>query len=283
MKEFKMNPLQPVVSVDWLFSNRNNPDLLILDTSLKKTIAKTRQKNERLLIPNTIFFDLENTFSDLNSPLPHMMPTEETFTEEARKLGINNNSIIVVYDNVGIYSSPRVWWMFRAMGHRNVYVLNGGLPEWRKNGFDCVTSYSLPKNKGNFVAKSNPKLISDKNDILKAINDKNVLIIDVRSQERYLGEVSEPREGLRKGHIPSAVNIPFEKILNKNKLLEKDALENVFEKVTTKDRRIIFSCGSGVTACINALGATVAGYPDISVYDGSWSEWGIPSELPITE
>ncbi len=138
------------------------------------------------------------------------------------------------------------------------------------------------KNKGNFIAKPNPKLFSDKDDILKAIDDENVLIIDVRSRERYLGEVSEPRAGLRKGHIPNSVNIPFEKILNKNKLLENDALENVFEKAAAKDKRLIFSCGSGVSACINALGATVAGYSEISVYDGSWSEWGIPSELPIT-
>lgn len=276
-----MNTLGPLVAVEWLHGNRNNPDLIILDASIKNPIAKQEQQGEKGFIPDSVFFDLENNFSDLSSPLPHMMPTVEKFSTEARKLGINNKSIIVVYDDAGIYSSARVWWMFRSMGHEQVYVLNGGLPEWRNAGYEVSPGHKLPKGAGDFTARFNADYFSDKSAVLKAINDPDKRIIDARSAERFTGMADEPRPGLRKGHIPNSINIPFQSLLKDNKLLHSESVEKIFEKTATKDKHLIFSCGSGVTACVDALAATVAGYPLISVYDGSWSEWGIPSELPI--
>jgi thiosulfate/3-mercaptopyruvate sulfurtransferase len=276
-------PSQPLVSIDWLVANMNHPDLIILEASLPK--PGTKQANQdvsQLKIKNARIFDIENTFSDTNSPLPHTMPTPAAFTEEAQKLGINQDSIIVVYDNIGVYSSPRAWWMFRSMGHQAVFVLNGGLPAWKQAGFDCEPLTSpVSIKKGNFIANYQANLISNVADVLEAIQDENKVVIDARAEERFLGEVAEPREGLRRGHIPNSANIPFAKVQNANEMLEKPALEKVFEAVADKEQSLIFSCGSGVTACILALGAEIAGYSNISVYDGSWSEWGIPSDLPV--
>jgi thiosulfate/3-mercaptopyruvate sulfurtransferase len=274
-----MNAISPVVTANWLYANLNHPSLIILDASLKKPI-KAEAEKEKKVISNALYFDLDE-FSDVNSHLPHMMPTDNQFTESAQNLGINTESILVIYDNAGIYSSARVWWIFLAMGFQNVYVLDGGLPEWLNRGYHCLNSYAHPMGKGNFIAQYNHKLFSSQEQVFEATNDKNKLIIDARSADRFFGRVDEPRKGLRKGHIPNSINIPFESILHNNKLLDRIALEEIFEQVDKKNKPLIFSCGSGVTACIDALGATIAGYTNLSVYDGSWSEWGLDSDYPI--
>jgi thiosulfate/3-mercaptopyruvate sulfurtransferase len=272
---------QPVVSVGWLFQNLNKPDLVILDASLAKPASNSPQPIERLKIPNSIFFDIENVFSDHQSALPHMMLSEAAFTREAQQLGIDKDSTIVVYDSIGVYSSPRAWWMFRAMGHENVYELNGGLPEWKKAGYPCVDSYSNPTKTGNFAAAYQPGFITVQTEVAHALKSHEQIVIDARSPGRFAGKAPEPRAGLRGGHMPGAINIYFEEVLNNNLLLDKASLEKIFDKIGSKDRPIIFSCGSGITACILALGATVAGYKNISIYDGSWCEWGLPSDLPV--
>lgn len=211
-----------------------------------------------------------------------MLPAAEDFTREAQKLGINKNSLIIVYDNRGIYSSPRAWWMFKAMGHDQVYVLDGGLPEWIAAGYTCEPA-TQPKaiEKGNFVAKYNPALVSDKEDVLQALQNEKYSVIDARSAARFHGKAPEPRAGLRLGHMPGALNIPFETLLENGMMRNQAELKQVFNSFSLKNKKLIFSCGSGVTACITALGAALAGYPNFSVYDGSWSEWGMPGELPV--
>jgi thiosulfate/3-mercaptopyruvate sulfurtransferase len=276
-----MPALQPVVPVEWLFKNLQHPDLIILDASLAKTMSNTSQSAESLKIPNSIFFDIENVFSDHQNALPHMMLSEAAFTYEAQQLGIEKNSTIIVYDTIGVYSAPRAWWMLRTMGHENVHVLNGGLPAWKKAGYPCDSSYKQPTSKGNFTAACQPGFIVSQTEVAHALENHDHIVIDARSPGRFAGKAPEPRAGLRGGHMPGAFNIYFEELLNNDLLLDKPALEKIFEKIGPKDQPIIFSCGSGITACITALGAAVAGYNNLSVYDGSWCEWGLPSAFPV--
>lgn len=279
MKEDNASPL---VSVEWLVANRKDPNVVILEASLPKPKSKPPAEETRVKIPNARIFEIEKNFSDPNTHLPHMMPSSEMFTEEAQKLGINQNNIIVVYDNLGVYSSPRAWWMFRAMGHEQVFVLDGGLPEWQKAGME-TEPYNAKGDfkRGDFVAHYKPELIKDYRDVLTALQDKSQVVMDARSEDRFFGRVPEPREGLRLGHMPNAVNIPFDSIQHDTKMMNETELKEIFGPVASQEQQLIFSCGSGVTACVLALGAALAGYKNISVYDGSWSEWGLPSDLPV--
>jgi len=276
-----MPAAQPIVSVEWLFQNLHDPNLIILDASLAKPMANASQQSEALKIPDSIFFDIENIFSDHQNALPHMMLSETAFTHEARQLGIHKDSIIIVYDTIGVYSAPRAWWMFRTVGHENVFVLNGGLPEWKKAKYPCDSNYRQIIKQGNFIATYQPGHIVTQSQVAHALESHDQIVIDARSPGRFTGKAPEPRMGLRGGHMPGAINIYFEDVLCNNLLLDKPALEKIFEKAGPKEQPIIFSCGSGITACITALAASIAGYKNISVYDGSWCEWGLPSGLPV--
>jgi len=267
-----MNVDYPLVSATWLSENINHPKLICIDASLKNPVNVGISINMQI-IPRSVAFDWEK-FSDLNNPLPHTMPQADQFTQAARELGICSDSLVVVYDRAGIYSSARVWWMFLAMGFQNCFVLDGGLPEWNKMGYTAVSTYEEPKENGNFKAHFRSKLISSKADVSKALPDRSTYIIDARSADRFHGRVPEPRKGLRTGNIPNSINIPFENVLVEHKLRDKEELEQIFSTIPTKHIPLIFSCGSGVTACIDALAATVIGFKTISIYDGSWSEWG---------
>jgi len=264
---------QPTVSVEWLFNHLNTDNLIILDGSIKKVVNPSSDVSE-VQIPNTRFFDLKEAFSDASAPFPTTFPSEAQFTKEAQKLGINKDSSIVVYDDKGIYSSARVWWLFKAMGHDNVAVLDGGLPEWIQCGYEAEIKTEKPIEKGNFVAKYQPDMMVFFNDVKDASEKKSHLIMDARSETRFKSLESEPRAGLRMGTIPNSVNLPYEDLLHENKLIPQLDIESKFRKLAKKDDALIFSCGSGITACVLALGATMSGYENISVYDGSWTEWG---------
>lgn len=268
-----MNAVSPLVGSSWLNENLKHPALIIIDASLQNPVNPNEVTLDQKIIPTALAFDWDK-FSDLTNPLPHMMPDAAKFTLSAQELGINENSMLVVYDRTGIYSSARVWWMFQAMGFKNCYVLDGGLPDWLVMGYPYVNEYAKPKSKGNFEARYKEGAFSTQEAVFKAVMDKNKGIIDARSADRFMGKTAEPRAGLRLGHIPSSINIPFDDVLVNTKMRSLDELHKIFENVGDKNTPLIFSCGSGVTACIDALAATLIGFEEISVYDGSWSEWG---------
>jgi thiosulfate/3-mercaptopyruvate sulfurtransferase len=266
-----------LISVQTLKENLSAENLIILDASMKpvgKVAASTVETD--VYIPGSLRFDFDNEIRDHNTSLPHMMPSAEFFTDEVRKMGINQDSAIVAYDRIGIYSSPRAWWMFRAMGHTQVAVLDGGLPAWIAAGFETVPQLrEKPAQRGNFIAQPVADAFVDADDVMHALNDANYRVLDARSAGRFKGLEPEPREGLRPGHMPNAFNIPYTSVLENGMLKDDMSLRSMFE--AHKNKKMIFSCGSGATACVLALAAEQAGYQDLSVYDGSWSEWGLIS------
>jgi len=269
----KLSLKSPLVSVDWLYANLNAENLIVLDATIKKVTEGTESIRQDY-IPKTRFFDLKFKFSDVSAPFPNTISSESQFTEEAQKLGINKDSAIVVYDTKGIYSSPRVWWLFKVMGYTNIAVLDGGLPEWNLKKLPVEPLKNYKGKKGNFVAKYSSESMRFFKDLELASKDDSQLIIDARSSGRFKGEAIEPRAGLRSGSIPNSINIPYTNFLNGNILKSLPELKEELKVIANSNDAIIFSCGSGITACVLALGATLSGYKNLSVYDGSWTEWG---------
>ncbi|PCJ00830.1 MAG: sulfurtransferase [Flavobacteriales bacterium] len=263
----------PVVSSQWLFENLNNLNLIVLDAS-QKAITSDKTVENNLQIPGARHFDLKNNFRDSSSDLPNMLPSAVQFELEAQKLGVNSSSIIVVYDNLGIYSSPRVWWMFKIMRHKNVFVLNGGLPDWLKNNYPTEEKQPQQYELGNFKTQFNSANVKDYDFIKAKLNNEKNIVIDARSTGRFNGTAPEPREGLRSGHIPNSFNIPFGDVLENGKYKSKEKLAKVFSKINPENKELIYSCGSGLTACIILLAGELVLPNTTSVYDGSWTEWG---------
>lgn len=281
-----MNTLEittPLVSVNWLSKHLDHPDLIILDATIKKITSQDDDKNSSLNIKNARFFDIKHAFSNTATDIPNMLPTPEAFSESCRALGISFHHKIVIYDKLGIYSSPRVWWMFKTMGHNNVAVLDGGLPSWQKEGLPCESEEDRVKitEKGNFEATLFPSLIRDADTIINTINNNDILILDARSPGRFMGTEPEPRESLKGGHIPNSMNLHYTKVLNNGKMLSVPELLEILKPFSIENKKLIFTCGSGITACIIMLASELAGYHNVSIYDGSWSEWGQLDNVPI--
>ena len=278
----KITLVDSLVSAKWLAENLSAENLVIFDASMKPVFAVADPQPETpAYIPGSLRFDFDDVLCDYNTALPHMMPSPEFFTEEMQKLGVNHDSAIVVYDKINIYSSPRAWWMFKAFGHAQVAVLDGGLPAWIQAGYETTPTLATPTRRGDFASSPRGGLIVDSKTVLQALNDSTVSVIDARSAGRFNGQSPEPRPGLRGGHMPGAFNIPFADVLTDGKISSRSALQQIFEQ--HKDKKMIFSCGSGVSATVVALAAEQAGYNDLAIYDGSWSEWGKEdSGLPVT-
>jgi len=265
--------MKEIVSAEWLNENLDNPDLVILDASIDSSIEGKHSELAKVTIPKSKLFDLKGVFLDKSSPFPNTIPNEKYFEAECRKLGINKDSKIVVFDNFGIYSSPRVWWMFNVMGHSEIAVLDGGLPNWDKKGFPIQNKFSKKFEPGNFKSNYQDKLVVGFEEIEQNSKNKNFLIVDARSKGRFDGVENEPRKHLKSGNIPNSVNLPYQEVLDEGKFKKEKDLRALFEKRCSKNQELVFSCGSGLTACIIMLASEIAFKKDKRVYDGSWTEW----------
>ncbi len=273
-----------LVATDWLASHLSTPGLVILDGSMHLPTAKRNAKAEYLAehIPGALFFDIDD-IADHTSPLPHMLPPADKFASRVKKMGIGDGMHIVVYDSEGLYSAARVWWMFRAMGHEEVRILNGGLKKWKAEGRPLEDGEPRPRQQRHFSARLNAELVRDVADVRGLIGSKAVQIVDARAAARFEGSVPEPRAGLRSGLIPGWRNGRFATLLNADGTLRPAGeLEAIFAKAGVDPARpVVASCGSGVTAGVVALALAVLGRTNAAVYDGSWTEWGGDASLPI--
>lgn len=260
----------PLKSAEWLHDNLTNSNVIILDASQPSNAIES----SHVRIKGARFFDLKNVFSDVEAPFPNTIPSPATFEAGCRKLGINQSNTLVVYDNLGIYTSPRVWWLFKIMGFESVFVLNGGLPEWVNKGFETEEITDLTLETGDFEANFNPALVKDYNFILENLNQKQELVVDARSTGRFKGTEPEPRKELKSGKIPNSFNIPYTAVLESGMFKSRAELVQLFEPLRAKKKPLVFSCGSGITACIILLAYEyVYGPNNSAVYDGSWTEW----------
>jgi thiosulfate/3-mercaptopyruvate sulfurtransferase len=263
-----------LISVEQLKGIINDSNLILLDASLPKPVQGEASEFQNMGIPSARYFDLKGKFSDKDSKFPNTLPPEAQFEREAQKLGISSDSKIVVYDNLGIYSSPRVWWMFKVMGHDNIAVLNGGLPEWTKAGGELVElNKEEVYEKGDFKASLQSEFVKSYQDILKNIENPSFTIVDARSSGRFEGTAPDPRKHLQSGHIPNSINIPFQELLEDGKFKSKTELKVIFAERYKTDQQLVFSCGSGLTACIVMLATEIAYQKSPYLYDGSWTEF----------
>ncbi|MBR2536038.1 MAG: 3-mercaptopyruvate sulfurtransferase [Hyphomicrobium sp.] len=273
-----------IVETDWLANHLQSPDLIVLDGSWHLPTAGRDAKAEYLAehIPGALFFDIDD-LSDEKSDLPHMLPSTVKFASRMKKMGIGDGARIVVYDSTGIFSAARVWWTFRAMGHGDVAVLNGGLKKWKGEGRPVEDGPAPKRSERHYTPLQNTEIIRDLDDMKALIAKGGAQIVDARPAGRFEGNEAEPRPGLRSGHMPGAKNIPSQALLNADGTFKsteelgalfKDAGINVAKPVVT-------TCGSGVTASMLALALAALGQTNAAVYDGSWAEWGKDNGLPI--
>jgi thiosulfate/3-mercaptopyruvate sulfurtransferase len=268
----------------WLADHLHAPGLVIVDGSshLPGSGRDARAEYAAAHIPGALFFDID-AIADRSSPLPHMLPPAEEFARRMKDMGIGDGMQIVAYDSAGIYSAARVWWTFRAMGHNEVQVLNGGLKKWKAEGRPLSEGTPAPRSARHFTARLNAELIRDAAEVKALIGSRGSQIVDARAAARFEGLAPEPRPGLRSGHIPGSRNVPFATLVNDDGTMkEKGALRAIFAAAgVDPERPVVASCGSGVTAGVIALALAILGRSDAAVYDGSWSEWGGNPSLPI--
>lgn len=264
----------PLVSTAWLAERLGDPTVRVVDATLPLVGQPGHGRDSYLAghIPGAVFFDI-NVIADPDTDLPHMLPTPAAFAAAAGALGLNRDATIVVYDAHGIYSAPRVWWTLRAMGYPQVFVLDGGLKAWRAEHrpLETDTPAIAP------IAVTPlpvPKLVANLEAVTELLASGMAQVVDARSAARFRGEAPEPRASLRSGHMPGALNLPFNEVVNADGTLKTATeLKDVFAHVDL-ERPIVTTCGSGVTASVLALALARLGRFDVAVYDGSWTEWG---------
>lgn len=279
------SPPDPVVSPAWLAERLDGPDIRVIDASwfMPSDPRDGKALYAERRIPGAIFFDID-AVADKNSDLPHMLPSPEQFASQMRKLGVGDGMRLVIYDSAGIFSAPRVWWSFRAMGHEDVVVLDGGFPAWEAAGYPIETGPPQLRGERHFSARLRSDLVRDLADMRRLAESGSAAILDARPAARFRGETPEPRPGLRSGHIPGSHSLPANLLLDEQgRLRSSEELEKVFaDAAIPLSRAPVGTCGSGVAAAIVALALARLGRWDAAVYDGSWTEWGAQADTPVT-
>lgn len=266
----------PIITPQQLKDQLQNDRLVMLDVSVPKVTGE-QSNQENQTIPGAIVVDLKRDFSNPEGQFPNTVPTPEQFAETCSQLGITNESKVVIFDNLGVYSSPRVWWLFKIMGHQDVFVLDGGLPEWVNAGYPTIESIpwdrrSMKHPQEKFKVSYQLHLVKAYPEIIENVKEEKFVITDARSKGRFEGTASEPRQGLKSGHIPHSVCLPYQEVLDGHKFKSKTELRNIFNSLQIADTTV-YSCGSGLTACIILLAGQIAGVRSMNIYDGSWTEW----------
>ena len=278
-----VNP-DSLVSTEWLAQRLEAPDLRIVDGSwyLPSQGKNGRTEYDTRHVPGAVFFDIDE-IADTDSDLPHMLPSPEKFSARVRKLGLGDGNRIVVYDQQGMMSAARVWWMFRIFGHKDVALLDGGLPKWLREGRPVEDRPAQPRER-HFTARLNNLMVRDLAQMQRNLEERREQVVDARAAGRFNGSEREPRPGLRSGHIPGSFNVPYNSLLDPATatFLPGDALAARFRSAGVDlDKPIVTSCGSGVTAAVLAFGLHLIGHRDVALYDGSWAEWGRPGDTPV--
>ena len=275
---------EALVTTDWLASHIDDPHIRVIDSSFKLPgITPTaREDYDRGHIPGAVFFDIDDIAAPGTS-LPHMIPSPELFARKMEGIGIGDDDRVIVYDSAGLSSAGRAWWMLRLYVHHDVALLDGGLPKWKAEGRPLETVVPKPPRR-RFTARFDPALVRDKQALLDNLSTRREQVVDARAAGRFAGIAEETRPGLRRGHIPGSRNLPYDRVTDPQTHgpLGADELSVLFRDAgVALDRPIVTSCGSGVTACALAFAMHLIGHPGAAVYDGSWSEWGLPGDTPI--
>lgn len=270
------------VSTEWLAERLDAPDLIVVDGSWYLPAQQRDPAAEYRAghIPGAVRFDID-AISDRTSPLPHMLPRPEQFAAMVGALGIGDGMRIVIYDGAGLFAAARVWWTFRVFGARDVMILDGGLPKWVSEGRPLEDGEVAPSPR-TFTVRFDHGSVADVDDVKRALSTGAAQVLDARPADRFRGEAPEPRPGLRAGHAPGSLNLPFGDVIENGRLKSPDALMAAFGQAGVDlDRPVITSCGSGVSAAILALALETVGRPAKALYDGSWAEWGGRDDCPV--
>lgn len=275
--------MNPLVSVSWLAERINDPQTVVLDATLPPVgvvpPVDTRGRYLERHIPGAVFFDIDE-LSDHSTSLPHMLPTEEEFSRKMGELGVGDGMTIVVYEQAGVFSAPRAWWMLRSFGAGKVHILDGGLEAWTAADLP-VEAEPVKRKETKFTARLDRNAVKSFEDVQKMIADK-AQILDARSAARFSGSAPEPRPGISSGHMPGATSVPFLELTEAGRMKSAEGLREVFAaKKVDLNQSITTTCGSGVTAAVIALALDISGAPQITLYDGSWAEYAQRPEAVI--